>query len=104
MTKLTVSKSEVVKAIESHCNGVQNENWQFFGGFYVTSFFYEDECPNVNTFSSGYDDFLRYSGDLSDTDENYQDFINSVREWCESVLTERFTDSQGNTVEVTYIN
>jgi len=81
----TIPTDFLVKACESHANGIMYRNWQFFDigseePVYCTDFFIEEEMPSVNDFSfDNYKFWLDYCGDLEDTDENYSLFCKSVR-------------------------
>lgn len=95
---IEVNKESLINAAESHCNLVQKQAWQFFHGLYCIEFFNTDDRPGVNDFS-GYDEYLKYC-QLSDTDDNYSSYIQSVKDhWENNLLSEIWTeepDNEGN--------
>ena len=101
---ITVSKVDFVKAVEFYCSSAYTrpESWMYFDGVFCMDFFHQDEKPSHKDFE-GYTEWLKLCGDLEDNDENYTNWLNSVKEWIESVALNSFTTEEGQDIEVNYI-
>lgn len=102
MTTLTVSKNELVKAVEFYSTTCgQEPNWIELGGHSFKDFFYEDEIGSfVNIFdSSSYQVWLDACG-YEDTEENYSEWVEFERSSLKDLMTDLLPDG----TEVIYID
>lgn len=102
---MQVKKSDLIKALEFSVSSAFNkpESWMFFEGAYCSEFVPEDEKPGVNDFSGqAYEEWRKYCDIKEDNDKNYQLFINSVKDYYESILVEEI-EIGGEYIKVEYI-
>lgn len=101
---IEVSKEDLVKAVEFYCSSAYSrpENWMYFNGVFCMEFFHEDEKPSNKDYE-GYTEWLKLCGNLEDTDENYQYWLQSVREYIDGLAMTEITTKDGEEIEVKYI-
>ena len=99
ITLVTLDSQKICEAVYAHIHGfAMNESWQYFvvgdQKVYCTDFYPEDFSPNANDFCNEYyEEYLDRYG-ICNTDENYHEFVLSVREQYRSVLSQYNTQSR----------
>lgn len=105
--KIEVDTEKFIKAVEFYCSSAYSrpESWMYFEGVFCMDFFSIDERPSHRDYE-GFNEWLRLCGDgepLENNDENYTNWLQSVRDYIESIALNSFTTEEGQDIEVTYI-
>lgn len=102
---IEVNKQDLIRALEFSVSSafVKPEPWQYFHGKYCREFCPKDESPSVNDFTSeAYREWMKYCDIKEDTDENYHLFVESVKDYYESILIEEI-EIEGVHKKIAYI-
>lgn len=106
---ITVNTESLLSAIDGYTNNQTNQPWQYFNGFYCTSFVNREEINLANLYA-GYDEYLKLS-ELEDTDENYISYVKAMKDFLQSCLLTSIVSEEYNedgtmyykTIDVIYI-